>query len=191
MKKKLDMVDHPMVDWGIYPNDSDTSLWDYNIASWAVDRIGRLEKERANQPFFLAVGFRRPHVPLLVSQKWFDLYPKEDLILPPAPLGDRSDIPDFAWYLHWYLPEPRLSWLIKNNEWVNKVRAYLACISLVDAQIGKVLYALRESRFKNNTIVVLWSDHAYHLEIGSAHVCTPITNDHPVCRLMLNHKPHT
>src|SRR3546814_10853298 len=59
MKKKLDMVDHPMVDWGIYPKDSDTSLWDYKIASWAVDRIGRLEKERANQPFFLAVGFRR------------------------------------------------------------------------------------------------------------------------------------
>src|SRR3546814_17000462 len=74
MKKKLDMVDHPMVDWGIYPKYSDTSLWDYKIASWAVDRIGRLEKERTNQPFFLAVGFRRPHVPLLVSQKWFVQY---------------------------------------------------------------------------------------------------------------------
>src|SRR3546814_3193238 len=69
----------------------------------------------------------------------------------------------FAWYTHLYLPEPRLSWLIKNNEWENKVRACLACISFVDAQIGKVLDALRESRFKNNTIVVLWSDHGYHL----------------------------
>src|SRR3546814_8622947 len=69
----------------------------------------------------------------------------------------------FAWYTHLYLPEPRLSWLIKNHECDNKVRAYLACIRFVDAQIGKVLDALRESRFKNNTIVVLWSDHGYHL----------------------------
>lgn len=164
MKKKLDMVDHPLLDWGVYPaNNIDSTLEDYKTAAWAVNRIGRLEKESSHQPFFLAVGFNRPHVPLLASQKWFDLYPEEDLVLPPAPLGDRNDVPDFAWYLHWYLPEPRLSWLINNNEWENKVRAYLACISFVDAQIGKVLDALRDSRFKDNTIVVLWSDHGYHL----------------------------
>lgn len=163
VKAKLDMVDHPLLDWGVYPAESDTALGDYKIASWAVNRIDRLEKEPGDTPFFLAVGFRRPHVPLLVSQKWFDMYPKEDLIMPPAPLGDRDDVPDFAWYLHWFLPEPRLSWLIKNNEWENKVRAYLACISFVDAQIGKVVDKLRSSKFRDNTIVVLWSDHGYHL----------------------------
>lgn len=163
MDKKLDMVQNPLLDWGVFPADNDTVLADYKTASWAAGRIRRLEEEGGAKPFFLAVGFHRPHVPLLASQKWFDLYPKEDLILPPAPRGDRDDVPDFAWYLHWYLPEPRLSWLIKNNEWENKVRAYLACISFVDAQIGRVLDALRDSRFKDNTIVVLWSDHGYHL----------------------------
>src|SRR5690606_15671412 len=88
---------------------------------------------------------------------------EEDIILPPAPEADRDDVPDFAWYLHWFLPEPRLSWVIENQEWRAKIRAYLATISFMDAQVGRVLDALEAQGLEDNTIVVFWSDHGYHL----------------------------
>lgn len=163
VQRKLDMVDHPLVDWGPFPAESDTSILDYKLASWASERLMELGESDTEQPFFLGVGFHKPHVPLYVSQQWFDLYPSEDLILPPAPAGDRQDLPDFAWYLHWFLPEPRLSWLIEHHEWRAKVRAYLACISFVDDQVGRVLDALDGAGLAESTIVVLWSDHGYHL----------------------------
>lgn len=165
VKEPLDMVNHPLVDWGVFPKEGDSLMDDYKVATWAVKQLAQLgAEENSEQPFFMAVGFNKPHVPLYTTQKWFDLYPKEeDIILPPAPEGDRDDVPDFAWYLHWFLPEPRLSWLLKNNEWQPKVRAYLATISFMDAQVGRVLDALEAQGLDENTIVVFWSDHGYHL----------------------------
>ncbi|MGB3585924.1 MAG: sulfatase [Tunicatimonas sp.] len=161
VKEPLDMVNHPLVDWGVYPVEDEAAMDDYQVASWAVEQLAR--EDIREKPFFLAVGFNKPHVPLYTTQKWFDLYPEEDIILPPAPQGDRDDVPDFAWYLHWFLPEPRLSWVIENNQWRAKVRAYLATISFMDAQVGRVLDALEARGLDKNTIVVFWSDHGYHL----------------------------
>ena len=110
----------------------------------------------------LSCGFRRPHVPCFATQKWFDLYPEESLLMPPILHGDRDDTPMFSWYLHWKLPEPRLSWLEQAGEDRSLVRAYLACISFTDAMVGRVLDALDEQGLADNTIVVLWSDHGYH-----------------------------
>ena len=76
---------------------------------------------------------------------------------------DRDDVPRFAWYLHWRLPEPRLATLRAGNEWRPLVRAYLACTSFMDAQVGRVLAALERSGRAQDTIVVLWSDHGWHL----------------------------
>ncbi|MBY0458938.1 MAG: sulfatase-like hydrolase/transferase, partial [Gemmataceae bacterium] len=76
---------------------------------------------------------------------------------------DRDDLPRFASYLHWSLPEPRLKWLQDNKQWEPLVRAYLASISFVDAQVGRVLDALKESGLEKNTVVVVWSDHGWHL----------------------------
>jgi arylsulfatase A-like enzyme len=159
----LDMVNNPLIDWGVYPVEHDSIMDDYKVASWAVEQLHELGKKENTNPFFLAVGFNKPHVPFYTTQKWFDLYPTDEVILPMAPFGDRADIPDFAWYLHWYLPEPRLSWLMANQEWENKVRAYLATISFMDAQVGRVLDALDANGLTDNTIVVFWSDHGYHL----------------------------
>ena len=110
-----------------------------------------------------ASGFRLPHVPCFAPQKWFDLYPEATLKLPPVLVGDRDDTPRFSWYLHWQLPEPRLHTLQARKEWVPLVRAYLASTSLMDAQVGRVLAALEASGRARNTILVLWSDHGYHL----------------------------
>ena len=149
---------HPLVDWGTFPH-KDEQKQDYVVASWAVDRL----KEDHEQPFFLSVGFFLPHVPCYATQQWMDLYPTETLKLPEVLKGDRKDTPRFSWYLHWKLPEPRLDFLEEANEWKNLVRSYMACTSFVDAQIGRVLSALEQSGKADNTIVVIWSDHGWHL----------------------------
>lgn len=163
VKKPLDMVNHPLVDWGIFPEE-DSTMGDYKVASWAVNQLEQFGTEKNEKPFFMAVGFVSPHVPLYSTEKWFDLYPGEEkIVLPSAPEGDRDDIPDFAWYTHWFLPEPRLSWVIENDEWHSKVRSYLATVSFMDAQVGRVLDTLNDQGLDDDTIVVFWSDHGYHL----------------------------
>jgi arylsulfatase A-like enzyme len=83
--------------------------------------------------------------------------------MPPVKEDDRADLPKFADYLHWKLPEPRLKTLRDNNEWRPLVRAYLACTSFMDAQVGRVLDALGKTGRADNTLIVLWSDHGWHL----------------------------
>jgi arylsulfatase A-like enzyme len=83
--------------------------------------------------------------------------------MPAVMARDRDDVPEFSWFLHWKLPEPRLSWLERAQQWRPLVRAYLASTSFMDSQIGRVLEALETSGQNANTVVVLWSDHGWHL----------------------------
>ena len=122
-----------------------------------------MKKAPADKPFFVATGFRLPHVPCFAPQKWFELYPDATLRMPPMKADDRADTPRFSWYLHWRLPEPRAAVLQEHGELRPLVRAYLASVSFMDSQIGRVLAALEASGRAKNTIVVLWSDHGYHL----------------------------
>ncbi|MEX2579539.1 MAG: sulfatase [Verrucomicrobiales bacterium] len=154
------MGDHPLMDWGVFPHQ-DEDKGDYQVASWAIEHLEAASADE--EPFFLAAGFFLPHVPLFATQKWFDLYPDDDSVLPEILRGDRDDTPRFSWYTHWELPEPRLEWVEENNQWRNLVRSYLACTSFVDAQIGRVLDALEETGQADNTIVVVWGDHGWHL----------------------------
>jgi arylsulfatase A-like enzyme len=150
---------HPAMDWGVFP-DKDETTPDWNIAKTAISAIERAPVEK---PFFIAAGFRLPHVPCFAPQAWFDLYPDAGMLMPPVKEDDRDDLPKFADFLHWKLPEPRLSTLRAMNEWRPLVRAYLASISLMDAQVGRVVAALDRSGRAGNTIIVLWSDHGWHL----------------------------
>ncbi len=161
-RNKFVQTPDPMraVDWGIFPTD------DREQADWktAGNAIAQLQSRPKDKPFFLAVGFRLPHLPCFASQKWFDLFPPEEqIILPPVNERERDGLPDFSWYLHWKLPEPRLSWLKQNNQWRALVRSYLASTTFMDSQLGRVLDALANSGVETNTIVVLWSDNAWHL----------------------------
>jgi arylsulfatase A-like enzyme len=156
---KLPEPRHPLMDWGAWPaKDEDTG--DYHIATAAIEALNAAPAEK---PFFVAAGFRLPHVPCYAPQKWFDLYPDETLQMPPVLENDRDDTPRFSWYLHWKLPEPRLQTLREYGEWRPLVRAYLASTSLMDAQIGRLLDALEASGRADNTIIVVWGDHGYHL----------------------------
>ncbi len=148
-----------MTDWGPYPGD-DSDMTDHKAADWAVDRL----REEQEEPFLLMVGFLRPHVPWHVPQKWFDLYPEPESLAMPAFLADDlEDVPQFAREMNIYPHMPRTEWAIETGQWRDIVHAYLACVSFVDHQIGRVLDALEESPHADNTVVVLWSDHGYHL----------------------------
>ena len=146
-------------DWAAFPEkDEDTA--DYRAAAWAVDRLN----EKHDKPFILMAGFLRPHVPWFVPQKWFDKQvSSKDLKMPAYKADDWDDIPAFAKTVAQEPQYPTTDWAVENGEWENIVQAYLACITYVDAQVGKVLNALENSEYADNTIVYLWSDHGYHL----------------------------
>ena len=158
--KKLVETPDPIraMDWGVFP-EHDEEQADWKIANAAIAQL----RQARTKPFFIAVGFRLPHVPCFASQKWFDLYPDATLRMPAVKRDDRVDVPEFSWYLHWKLPEPRLSWLEKENQWRPLVRAHLASTSFMDSQVGRVLDALNATGQASNTVVVLWSDHGWHL----------------------------
>ena len=150
---------HPLWDWGEFP-DSDDQMPDAQVADWAVEQL----RQNHDKPFLLAAGFFRPHVPLYAPKKWWDLQPPEDEIqLPTVLASDRDDIPQYGKDLTAGLPAPRHSWFVANGQWRRAVRGYLACVSFVDFQIGRVLDALRASPHADNTIVVLWGDHGWAL----------------------------
>jgi arylsulfatase A-like enzyme len=89
--------------------------------------------------------------------------PDDDGVLPAVREDDRADTPRFSWYLHWDLPEPRLAWVRQADQWRNLCRSYLASIQFVDAQVGRILAALEATGHADDTIVVVWGDHGWHL----------------------------
>lgn len=145
-------------DWAAYP-EHDSLLTDYQLAEWTASKL----KMNYEKPFFMAVGFIRPHVPWYVTKKWYDMFPLKDIITPPYKPDDYNDIPEMGYKVTAVPMMPDTEWLIETNQWKELVQAYLACIAFVDAQVGKVLDALENSAYAKNTIVVLWSDHGYHL----------------------------
>lgn len=141
-------------DWAAVEGDDHP---DIRYANAAIGFLSQPQEQR----FFLGVGFLRTHMPWYVPRRFFDLYPLDTLQLPEAPLDDMDDIPPAGVTLARgvdYHP-----CITSQNLWAQAVQAYLACISFVDEQIGRVLAALDASDHAQNTMVVLWSDHGYHL----------------------------
>ena len=145
-------------DWAIAP-DRDEELPDHDTATWAVERL----QEEHEKPFLLMVGFLRPHVPWYAPRKWFDLYDRDALTLPPYSSDDLDDISEAAKEISILSQMPRTEWAIENDQWRDILHAYLACISFADHQVGRVLEALEASPYRDNTLIVLWSDHGYHI----------------------------
>lgn len=134
---------------------TDEEQTDGMIATEAIN----LMKDHKDEPFFIAAGFFRPHTPFVAPKKYFDLYPLTEMRLPFAPADDREDIPTAA-FAH-NNPVPHYS--LDQETCLKALRAYYACVSFVDAQVGRMLAALDELGLSKNTIVVFWSDHGYHL----------------------------
>lgn len=143
-------------DWGPLdvPNEK---MGDWQVADWIVDQLGK----QHDKPFFLACGFYRPHLPWYVPQKYFDMYPVEKITLPNVKEDDLDDVP--AAGRRMAKPKGDHALVTKHNAWRQAVQGYLASISFVDDCVGRVIDALDKSPHRDNTIIVLWSDHGWHL----------------------------
>ncbi|MCK4923178.1 MAG: sulfatase [Bacteroidales bacterium] len=135
--------------------NADEDHTDYKVASYGVDVINK----KHDKPFFLAVGIVKPHLPFDCPVRFFDALP-EHIEAPAILEGDIKDIPVEGNSFRKVRDDRQFK---KDKAWEDVRRAYLACISWADFNIGRVLDALEESPYADNTIVVLWSDHGYHL----------------------------
>lgn len=145
-------------DWGAYPED-DVEMADYQLATSASKTL----QEKFDKPFFMSVGFFRPHVPLFVPPKWFELYDAEKFSLPLSPKSDLDDLPKNFLSINDYAVAPTHAEVVKHGKQRSLTQAYLASISFVDHCVGVVLDALKSSPNADNTLIVLWSDHGFHL----------------------------
>lgn len=109
------------------------------------------------------VGFLRPHAPWNVPQKWWDLYDPKKISLAPYKKNDLDDVPKVSRESNILSFMPQTEWAIKNNKLKQVTQAYMASVSFVDHCVGTVVNALDNSEYKDNTIVILWSDHGYHI----------------------------
>jgi iduronate 2-sulfatase len=167
-----------------YNSEEDRSLTPDEInAQWAENRLKQLAKSNSDKPFFLAVGFLRPHTPLVAPQKYFDMYPLEDIQLANILENDKddtyrnydslieaeNDISNSNSLTHKDLKKRwvKMFYDLKESykdpkEGLKRfTQAYLACVSAVDDNIGQVMKVIDNSKLKDNTIVVLVSDHGW------------------------------
>ncbi len=137
----------------------DDAYFDGRIASLAIEALR--ERARDQRPFFMAVGFWKPHSPFNAPKRYWDMYDREQLA-PPANPKWPVDAPRIAWHNSREIlgtPARKLS-----AEAVMEIRhGYLAAISYFDAQLGRVINELERLGLRENTIIVFWSDHGYHL----------------------------
>ncbi len=146
-----------MFDWAGLDAD-DSLMGDYKTVSFISDKL----KEDHEKPFFFAAGIYRPHLPWYVPQKYFDKFPLDSIQLPKILDGDTSDLGTRAkelisrggnYHRH----------VVEAGKWKEAVQAYLASIAAADAMVGLLLENLSKSKYADNTIVVIWSDHGWQL----------------------------
>jgi arylsulfatase A-like enzyme len=128
---------------------------DYQTALYGI----KILQQKHDEPFFLAVGFIKPHLPFIAPRKYFDLFDKDNLQLPPIKDDDLNDIP-------W---AGRSNAKIQHDAAIRElgirkgmIRGYLAASAFTDDMIGMVIDALEKSQYRDNTVIVLWSDHGFH-----------------------------
>ena len=146
-------------DWG--PLDlPDDKFRDAKNVGWCIKQL----KSERKKPFFIGMGFHLPHQPLYAPKRFHDMYPSATVKLPPSMANDLDDLSragrDYALIT---TTSGAHATVVKYGQWRNAVSSYLATVSFVDHLIGKLLGALRESSHADNTWIVLWSDHGWHL----------------------------
>ncbi len=147
------------LDWGAFP-EHDEQMADHKMVDWAIDEMAK-PKDKA---FFMSVGLYRPHCPHTVPQKWLDMYPLDSLKMPKIRWDDLDDVPK-VWRESRYIKKRsgELEAIRESGKLPSLVQAYLACVSFVDYEVGRILDALEQSGQADNTIVVFLGDHGYHL----------------------------
>jgi arylsulfatase A-like enzyme len=135
----------------------DDAVSDYSIVDYCIQQLGK----KHDRPFFLACGLHKPHMPWNVPQKYYDMFPLDQIELPPHQKDDLADIPGAG--VKMARPQGDHAAMLKSGRWKEAVQAYLATIAYTDMNIGRLLEALEKSPHRDNTIIVFWGDHGWHL----------------------------
>ncbi len=151
-------------DWGVPPN-GDTASHDAEIAQRTIDTL----LDSHDRPVFVGCGFYRPHTPMYAKQEWFDRHPLSGVQLPEGAIENDTD--DLVYFgkrdrRPQDVEAPGLwthDWVGANGRWKEIVQAYLASTSAMDHQLGRVMDALQKSALRENTYIICFSDHGYHL----------------------------
>lgn len=144
-------------DWGPLDATDEEFGGDWLVSRWIGEQLAR----KHDKPFFLACGIYRPHEPWFVPQKYFDQFPLDQIQLPPGYLeNDLADLPPAGQKRG---PNRYFAHIRAHDQWKRGIQGYLASISFADAMVGRVLKALEDGPHRDNTVVVLWSDHGWHL----------------------------
>lgn len=152
-----------LFDWGPKDYDDKNPHPDVATANWVIEKL-----DTAEEPFFLTAGVFRPHMPHYAPREYFDQYPLDEVPLPPSQTDDRKDLPTGGQAML-DTGKPFIYQTIKHansqdpDSMRKAIQAYMASCTFADAQIGRILDALEASPHADNTIVILWSDHGYHL----------------------------
>ncbi len=144
-------------DWGALDISDEDYGGDWLVTKWCGEQLAK----KHEKPFFLACGIYRPHEPWFVPKKYFEPFPLEKIT--PGPGYKADDLDDVPPEGQRIARNRYFDYIRQQNQWTNGIQAYLASIHYADAMLGRVLDALDEGPNRNNTIVVLWSDHGWHL----------------------------
>ncbi len=155
--RPLNGLPHPgHFDWG--PVDAtEEQMSDHRVVTWVIEQLA----QRREKPVFLACGIYRPHLPWYVPEKYFAQFPLESIHLPVVLENDLEDVPPAG--IAMAKPNGDHRRVVQHAQWRAAVRGYLASIALADDQVGRLIDALDASGQRDNTIVVLWTDHGWHL----------------------------
>jgi arylsulfatase A-like enzyme len=135
----------------------DNEMPDYQSVDYAIEQLGKPH----DKPFFLACGLHKPHMPWNVPKKYYDMFPLESIILPEVIENDLADIPVAG--VKMAKPDGDHKAMLESGRWKEAVQGYLAAGAFCDAMIGRLMEAFDKSAYKDNTIIVLWGDHGWHL----------------------------
>ena len=151
---------NPSGRWGVAAVPT-TQMPDYIAVSHGIEKLTTV-----NDPLFLSLGIYRPHVPWVVPKEYFDLYPLDEVQFPERRADDLDDLPErfkLLAHLEAKFGKGYNHKLAEKGYDKQFVRAYLACVTFADEQVGRILDAWDASRHSRNGYIVLWSDHGYNL----------------------------
>ena len=135
----------------------DDDLDDWHTINWCVERLQR----PSSKPLFIACGLHKPHLPWAVPRKYYEMFPRDQIQLPPYLKDDLSDVPPMGVKMAKQNRDHER--FLQSGRWKDAIQSYLATIAYTDMNIGRLLDGLERSPVKRNTIIVFWGDHGWSL----------------------------
>lgn len=138
-------------------NANDEDLEDYHIVDYCIEQL----QQKHEKPFFLACGIHKPHMPWYVPKKYYEMFPLSSIQLPKVRDNDLDDVPPAGYKMAH--PETDHAAILKSGRWKEAVQGYLAAGAFTDAMVGRLVSEFDKSAYRENTIIVFWGDHGWHL----------------------------